>query len=59
MSSEHAGWAEALREAEILTDYAVTARYPGAEKVSKKDAELAVKIAGKEEKEIKGTVLFN
>lgn len=46
-SSKHAEWTEDLREAETLTDYAVTARYPGAEKVTKKDAEAAVKIADK------------
>ena len=47
ISSDHAAWVKDLREAEILTDYAVTARYPGAEKVTKKDAELAVKTAVK------------
>jgi HEPN domain-containing protein len=47
MSSGHAAWVKELREAETLTDYAVTARYPGTEKVTKKDAELAVKIAAK------------
>jgi len=47
MSSGHTAWVKDLREAEILTDYAVTARYPGAEKVTKKDAELAVKTAVK------------
>jgi HEPN domain-containing protein len=47
MSSDHAAWAKDLLEAETLTDYAVTARYPGAEKVTKKDAELAVKTAVK------------
>ena len=47
MSSDHAAWVKDLREAEILTDYAVTTRYPGAEKVTKKDAELAVKTAVK------------
>ena len=47
ISSDHAAWAKDLREAETLTDYAVTTRYPGAEKVTKKDAELAVKTAVK------------
>lgn len=47
ISCNHAGWAKDLREAETLTDYAVTARYPGTEKVTKKDAELAVKTAVK------------
>jgi len=47
MSSKHAAWVKDLREAEILTDYAVTARYPGTESVTKKEAELAVKIADK------------
>lgn len=43
--SEHAAWMQDLRDAEILTDYAVTVRYPGAERVTKKDAEAAVKTA--------------
>ncbi|MEK6580799.1 MAG: HEPN domain-containing protein [Nitrospirota bacterium] len=47
LSSKHAEWVEDLREAETLTDYAVTARYPGTERVSKKDAEIAVRIADK------------
>lgn len=47
ISCNHAAWAKDLREAETLTDYAVTARYPGTEKVTKKDAELAVKTAVK------------
>ena len=47
ISSDHAAWAKDLREAELLPDYAVTTRYPGAEKVTKKDAELAVKTAVK------------
>lgn len=47
MSSKNAEWVKSLREAETLTDYAVTARYPGTEKVTKKDAEIAVKIANK------------
>lgn len=47
MSFKHAAWVKDLREAEILTDYAVTARYPGIENVTKKEAELAVKIADK------------
>lgn len=47
LSSKYAAWDKDLREAEILTDYAVTARYPGTESVNKKEAELAVKIADK------------
>ncbi len=47
LSSKHAEWVKDLRDAETLTDYAVTARYPGAERVLKKEAELAVKIADK------------
>lgn len=50
ISSKHAEWVSDLRQAETLTDYAVTARYPGPEKVTKKDAELAVKIADVEKK---------
>ncbi len=40
IASRHAEWIKDLSEAETLTDYAVTVRYPGAEKVTKKDAEL-------------------
>ena len=53
MSSKNAEWVKALREAETLTDYAVTARYPGTDKVTKKDAEIAVKIANKVRSEVR------
>lgn len=45
IGSKHAAWMQDLREAEMLTDYAVTVRYPGSERVTKKDAETAVKMA--------------
>jgi HEPN domain-containing protein len=46
LCAKHANWAEKLREAEELTPYAITARYPGEdEKVSKKETLRAIKIA--------------
>jgi HEPN domain-containing protein len=40
-----ADWATDLRKAEILGSYAITTRYPGKDKVTKKEAERAVVLA--------------
>jgi len=40
-----AGWTDKLEEAKSLTYYAVTARYPGKDKVTKNDAVQAVETA--------------
>jgi len=46
LCAKHANWAEKLREAEELTPYAITARYPGEdEQVSRKETSRAIKIA--------------
>lgn len=45
-----------LKEAKVLTPYAITARYPGKSKVAKRDALLAVKIADNVRKIIRGTL---
>jgi HEPN domain-containing protein len=43
---EHATWAETLRDAEELTQYTITARYPGEdEAVTKEEAQESVEIA--------------
>jgi HEPN domain-containing protein len=42
-----AGWTEKLEEAKSLTFYAVTTRYPGKDKVSKKEAVQAVETANR------------
>ncbi len=42
-----ASWTEKLEDAKSLTFYAVTTRYPGKDKVSKKEAIQAVEIANK------------
>lgn len=42
-----AGWAEKLEDAKSLTFYAVTTRYPGKDKVLKKEAIQAVEIANR------------
>lgn len=46
LCAERARWAEQLRDAEELTPYAITARYPGGEEeVREEDARRAVEIA--------------
>jgi len=48
LCGKDAGWAAALKDAEELTPYAITARYPGEdEEVSKQEAKKAIKIASK------------
>lgn len=47
-----AEWAQKLRAAERLRSYAITTRYPGAEKVTKKDALRAVSLAESVQKTI-------
>ncbi len=47
LCSQHADWVEQLRQAEELTPYAITARYPGeADEVTKTEASEAIEIAG-------------
>ncbi|MBI5211825.1 MAG: HEPN domain-containing protein [Nitrospirae bacterium] len=48
-----ADWIEDLQEAKALTPYAVTARYPGRDKVTKKDALEAIAIASKVRKVVR------
>jgi len=46
LCSEHAGWPAKLKDAEELTSYAITTRYPGeSEEVTKTDAGRAIEIA--------------
>ena len=45
LCSPSAEWAEELDDAKALSAYAITARYPGTYKVTKKDALQAVEIA--------------
>lgn len=45
LCSPYTDWARDLQEAEDLTSFAVTARYPGKDRVTKKDALQAVKTA--------------
>jgi HEPN domain-containing protein len=48
LCAEQAGWAEELREAEELTPYAITARYPGEdEEVREEEARRAAEIAAR------------
>lgn len=43
---KHADWPDALRDAEELTAYSITARYPGeSEEVSGEEAQRAIEIA--------------
>ncbi|MBI4680278.1 MAG: HEPN domain-containing protein [Nitrospirae bacterium] len=53
LCSSYADWAKDLHEAEDLTPYAITARYPGKDKVTKKDAVKAVETANKVRKIIR------
>ncbi len=46
LCSEQVSWADSLREAEVLTPFAVTTRYPsGIEEVTKGEARRAIRIA--------------
>jgi HEPN domain-containing protein len=46
LCAERAGWAEQLREADELTPYAISARYPGEEEeVREEEARRAVEVA--------------
>jgi len=48
------GWAKKLKEAEQLTPFAITTRYPGEdEEVTKKEAQEAIKVAEMVKQEIK------
>ncbi len=46
MCSPTAEWVKDIDDAKILSAYAITARYPGKYKVTKKEAVKAVEIAG-------------
>jgi HEPN domain-containing protein len=51
--SEHTDWGRALQDAEELTPFAITARYPGVDDpVDESEARRAVKIAA----EVQGTI---
>jgi HEPN domain-containing protein len=51
--SKQADWAQALRDAEELSQYAITARYPGEdEPVTKEQAQKAVETAQKVRKQV-------
>ncbi len=48
LCSEHAGWADTIKDAEELTPFAITARYPGDdEPVSEPEARRAIEIAAR------------
>jgi HEPN domain-containing protein len=53
-----ARWAEQLRDAEQLTPYAITARYPGEEeKVSEEEARRAVEISARVRRTVRTTLV--
>jgi HEPN domain-containing protein len=53
LCSEHANWADAIKDAEELTPFAITARYPGEDgPVSDLEARTAIQIA----KQVRDTV---
>ncbi len=54
LCGEQAAWAARLRDAEELTPYAITTRYPGEdEEVSKAEATRAIKIAQEVRKQVR------
>ncbi len=54
--SDHADWAEDLRDAEELTQFAVSARYPGEDDlVDRVEAVRAIDIAGKVRSKIRSS----
>ena len=57
LCEENSGWPSKIREAEELTPFAITARYPGEdEKVTKKEALRAVGIAAKIRQTVRKTL---
>jgi HEPN domain-containing protein len=54
LCAKHAAWAESLKDAEELTPYAITARYPGEdEEVTQEEAQEAVEIAQRVREEVR------
>lgn len=45
LCSQHGSWVREIRQVEILSAYAMTARYPGETDVMEADAQHAIKIA--------------
>ena len=46
LCEKHAGWTQTLKDAEELTPYSITARYPGEDAVvTREEAQKAVEIA--------------
>jgi len=57
LCEENSSWPSKIREAEELTPFAITARYPGEdEKVTKKEALRAVGIAAKIRQTVRSTL---
>ena len=57
LSASPAAWAEQLRDAEELTPYAITARYPGEDLgVSEPEARRAVEIAERVRQAVRGAL---
>lgn len=57
LCSPHADWVKDLQGIESLTPYAITARYPGKYKVTKKEAVQAVELASVVRKTIRKTLM--
>jgi len=57
LCSEHADWPKKLEDAEELTQYVITTRYPGEDTVvTKEEAQRAVKIAQRVRKQIRSAL---
>jgi HEPN domain-containing protein len=54
LCSEHADWPKGLEDAEELTQYVITTRYPGEDTVvTKEEAQRAVEIAQRVRKQVR------
>jgi HEPN domain-containing protein len=57
LCEKHAGWAQSLKDAEVLTPYSITARYPGEEEVvTESEAKKAIEIAGRVREEVRNSL---
>jgi HEPN domain-containing protein len=57
LCKEHTSWTETLRDAEELTPYAVTARYPGEDvEVSQEEARRAIEVARQVSAQVRATL---
>jgi HEPN domain-containing protein len=57
LCDKHTPWVKEIQDADLLTPYAITARYPGIErKVTKEEAQRAVEIAQRVRKQVRAAL---